>query len=159
MMTMATTTAERPRIGSRGCRTCLGEVRCLGEIVSTACRWLWSCLRALRGLDDARESELLEQERRCGRRFIAATLAAMSDRRISPAENARTYALGEEWVHAQDELRAYNEREDERHQEARKSATYARETLAPASRALDRAEALAGPRNGGCETPWADVTS
>jgi len=157
---MATTTAERVGSPSRTrCRECLGSIRRLGEIISTDCRWLWGCLQALGGLDDARESELLEQERRCGRRFIAATLAAMSDRRISPAENARTYALGEEWVHAQDELRAYNEREDERHQEARKSATYARETLAPASRALDRAEALAGPRNGGCETPWADVPS
>jgi len=155
---MATTeTAERPRIGSRGCRICLGQIQRLGEIVSTACRWLWGCLEALGGLDDTRERELLDAEQQAGRGFIAATLAAMRDRRITPAEYARTHALGERWVRAHDELRAYDEQENQRHKRALSDAQRARVTLAPASRALDRAEALAGPRNGGCEAPWHDV--
>jgi len=154
--TVARRTTARPALRAR-CDGCLAHIRRLGEMVSTACRWLWGTIRALDALDDDLERDLLDDEQAAGSLLVESTLAAMADRRISQAERARTLVLAERWRRRGQRLRAYNEREDQQLEEARQSASYARQTLAPASQALNYAEEQASPCHGGCETPWADV--
>ena len=167
MMVVATATTDHVQAtrldaqGARGirarCDGCLAHIRRLGEMVSTACRWLWGALRALEALDDEAERQEIEEAIEAERLYERSVQLAISDGRITPAERAqlqiRAVAMDRELV----DLRALNDGEDQQLEEARKCAAYARQTLAPASQALNYAEEQASPCHGGCEMPWADV--
>ena len=158
---MATTTATRstarPAIRAR-CDGCLTHIRALGERISVACYRLWRAIQALDALDDDLERQEIDEAAQAQGSFIQAVELASRDGRITPAERAALRVRAMAMQRELQDVRRYNDEiEDLQHQEARQSATSARETLAPVSQALNRAEEQAGPRHGGCEAPWADA--
>jgi hypothetical protein len=147
---------ERASLRAR-CAGCLASIRRIGEIVSTVCFRLWRALRALDALDDDLERQEIDEAIQAERLFVRAVQLAIADGRITGAERARLQVCALAMDRELADVRAYNVREDQQHQEALGSVLAARRGLAEASRGLDHAEAQAGTRNGGCERPWWDV--
>jgi len=135
------------------CRDCLGVMERLGEIWSTACRWLWGLLRATECLDDDREAQEIAEARTAHRRLVARMAAAMQDGRITATERAECMALAVVADRELADVEAYDRRENELHQQVAHCATRARATIAPLSRAADRAQAACATANGGITEP------
>lgn len=141
------------------CRTkCAEIIRQLGERISLACRWLWAVGQTLHELDDQRERREIAETGQAIQRHLALLRLAAADGEIDAGELAQMQISAGLILREHQDVVAYNEREDRLHDQARRDTERCRATLAPASRALDRAQAAGSTARGGVqEPPWQTV--
>ena len=125
------------------CSRCYGSLQRAGELLSLACRWLWGARTAVEQLDDRREAQELREAVSALRGLRLRQEAAMADGRISTTERTELQQAAAVAERELLDLVAHDQRENELHQEIAHCTEHARASVAPLSRAADRAVAQA----------------